>query len=89
MTPTEQVALWVEGKSVHNVERDECCPDFSCCGGKLAPLDVRKRFQQAHLEGDEATIMEFLMLFLGEMIANNVKTEVYVAGLISPEDKIQ
>lgn len=23
--------MWVRGHSEHNVEFDECCPDFSCC----------------------------------------------------------
>lgn len=35
MTPNEQLELWVRGKSVHNDERDECCPDFSCCSPEL------------------------------------------------------
>lgn len=35
MTPDEQLDLWVAGSSVHNKERDECCPDFSCCKPKL------------------------------------------------------
>jgi len=31
MKPNEQLAKWVNGESIHNKERDECCPDFSCC----------------------------------------------------------
>lgn len=30
-TVDEQLRLWLQGTSVHNVEFDECCPDFSCC----------------------------------------------------------
>jgi hypothetical protein len=27
----QQSEEWVNGKSVHNIVDDECCPDFSCC----------------------------------------------------------
>lgn len=40
MTAEDQVDLWVQGQSVHNPDRDECCPDFSCCRAHLAwPLE--------------------------------------------------
>ena len=29
-----QVFMWVQGNSLHNPIRDECCPDFSCCDPK-------------------------------------------------------
>ncbi|MFA7099980.1 MAG: hypothetical protein WC143_07865 [Eubacteriales bacterium] len=80
MKPDEQLELWVQGKSVHNDERDECCPDFSCCGGKLADEDTRKRFAKAFYEHDENTTMNMLMIFLGDMLKKIEGKKIYVAG---------
>jgi hypothetical protein len=81
MTPDEQLELWVQGKSVHNDELEECCPDFSCCGGDLADEDVRKRFAKAYHDHDEGTVMNMLMMFLGAMLKKQGSDEkVYVAG---------
>lgn len=78
MTPEEQVELWVNGTSVHNTERDECCPDFSCCKPELlAPAEVRKAFQLA----DEKTRYRFLMQFLGELINTIPDKRVHIAGM--------
>ena len=45
MTPDEQLGKWLAGDSVHNKERDECCPDFSCCRPKLKwPKEKRRLF---------------------------------------------
>ena len=42
---TEQLAEWLKGNSVHNVIRDECCPDFSCCAPDNAwPMEQRQLF---------------------------------------------
>ncbi len=66
MTCEEQIRLWVSGNSVHNDERDECCPDFSCCEPKLqASSSERLAFES----GDENKRHEMLMTFLGRMIA--------------------
>ncbi len=65
MTPTEQLELWVNGESVHNNERDECCPDFSCCNKKVnTPIEVRKKFQDLHQKGDEEGMWSMLSFFL-------------------------
>lgn len=77
MTPDEQLREWVAGNPIHNKERDECCPDFSCCTGKIAPLNVRKRFEKACNEGDEETKMEMLMMFLSNALSGK---NIYVAG---------
>lgn len=67
MTPEEQVTRWVAGELVHNEERDECCPDFSCCTPKLLqPVEVRKAFQAA----DERGRNKLLMTFLGELLVH-------------------
>ena len=78
-----QLALWVAGKSVHNPIRDECCPDFSCCGGKIAPVDVRKRFAKAVEENDEYVQMEMLGMFLGGAFSDE---NIYVAGTSIPSE---
>ena len=61
----KQLALWVEGESVHNDVRDECTPDFSCCTpALLQPRAVREAFAAA-AEGDR---MNMLGKFMGELL---------------------
>lgn len=80
MTSDEQLRLWVAGDSRHNVNRDECCPDFSCCNPDfLADLEVRERFAQAIREGDEKTKMSMIGMFLGNAMAAYGK-KVHIAG---------
>lgn len=70
--------MWVEGKSIHNKERKECCPDFSCCQPHLlAPEQERKAFLEAHRKGDEGTKMSMLYEFLGRAFSSD---KTYVAG---------
>ena len=46
MTDDEQISDWVAGNSRHNPDKDECCPDFSCCQTHYkAPLDERILFR--------------------------------------------
>lgn len=74
MTSEEQVKKWVKGKSIHNTERDECCPDFSCCQPELlAPFEVREKFQDS---GEEARF-GMLAHFLGAALAGE---NVHIAG---------
>ena len=65
-----QLTAWVKGESLHNSDRDECCPDFSCCNDYLAPVEERERFALAHKTGDEETVMNMLMMFLGASFAS-------------------
>lgn len=65
MKPEEQLDLWVSGKPVHNAERDECCPDFSCCRPHLlASEEERIAFKNA-TEGQRVGI---LAKFLGRLL---------------------
>jgi hypothetical protein len=65
MTSDEQLKEWVKGNSIHNPDRDECCPDFSCCDPELlAPEDERKRFA----EGNDELRMQMCMIFLQRII---------------------
>lgn len=77
MSPEEQLELWVAGDSQHNHTIGECCPDFSCCKGEIAPQDVRDRFYKAFKEDDEYVMHEMLMMFLGEAFKDK---KIYVAG---------
>ena len=82
MTPEHQLLLWRHGLSIHNRERNECCPDFSCCQPKLASsLACRRYFAEANLE----TQTSMLMGFLGAAVAfaavqSDKDVEVYIAG---------
>lgn len=79
MTPEEQLDLWVAGKPVHNPDRDECCPDFSCCNPELlADLDTRTVFKAANQKKRENMLFEFL----GKLLAANF-TEGEVHLLVS------
>lgn len=60
----EQLDQWVMGNPIHNNERDECCPDFSCCNGSMASEKERKRFAKAYYEGDEEVQFQMLIMFL-------------------------
>lgn len=69
MTPADQIENWVKGKSIHNIEKEECTPDFSCCTpALLAPLEVRVKFQKEFKNGNQAEIDKMLVMFLGRML---------------------
>lgn len=75
----EQLKKWEEGQSLHNEERGECCPDFSCCQPNLlAPSHERQAFAKAYREegSDSPIVQSMLMGFLTRMIGN----QTYVAG---------
>lgn len=78
MKVEEQLEEWVKGNSIHNEERDECCPDFSCCKPDLlADEETRKAFCRA----DAETRVSILGMFLGEAMALAGKNvHVSVAG---------
>ena len=49
MTWRQQLDSWVNGRSIHNPTRNECCPDFSCCQPSLRwPRPKRRRFAAAN-----------------------------------------
>lgn len=65
----KQLQAWVYGNPVHNKERDECTPDFSCCHPELlADLETRLKFEKAHYHRDHETTNEMLMEFLAKML---------------------
>lgn len=78
MLSDDQLRLWANGTSVHNAERDECCPDFSCCRPELLqPEKIRRAF----VEAGEGERFKLLGLFLSTAIASyKPETRVYIAG---------
>lgn len=74
----DQLAKWLDGVSEHNIARDECVPDFSCCEPHLlAPIAERRLF----CERPELR-MSLLMGFLGRALSG---TQAYVAGSVDGE----
>lgn len=83
MTPAYQLELWVQGISMHNTEADECCPDFSCCGGPLASFYERQTFQRLVQTDDTDTEWAMLHIFLGRLLAQEgMQDRVYIAGTV-------
>ena len=67
ITVEEQLDRWVNGDSVHNLSRGECCPDFSCCNPELqTPVEVRRKFAKAAPAERDAMLGKFL----GAMLKN-------------------
>jgi outer membrane biogenesis lipoprotein LolB len=80
MTPLEQLNLWVGGKSVHNQERNECVPDFSCCNVGVETLKENKiEFKNAYINGDDEKYMSMLWEFLSKAINMETDKKVYIA----------
>jgi hypothetical protein len=75
----EQLEKWVAGESIHNTERDECCPDFSCCNKNVnTPIEARRAFAKAYMEDNESLQHSMLGGFLGDALASE-EAKVYVA----------
>ena len=85
-----QLAEWLAGRPWHNpwspgadkaadpndTSEGECCPDFSCCNGNIAPYEVRKAF----VEADDKTRFRMLFGFLGNAIGQHTEAKVHLAG---------
>jgi len=74
LTVDAQLQLWVDGESVHNSTRDECCPDFSCCSPELL---ADKKTRMLFRDSTDEIRHSMLMGFLGELISDK---KVYIAG---------
>jgi hypothetical protein len=79
-----QIEEWVEGRSAHNLDRDECCPDFSCCTPELQASEAERRtFARYWREGNSMAMNEMLMMFLGKLIhQSGLEEEVHIAGQV-------
>lgn len=76
MKPEEQLVQWVLGNNVHNHERDECCPDFSCCQTRYKASDDERRLFRDRPELRDKMLMGFLVA----AFSTNSDKVVYVAG---------
>lgn len=77
MTTIEQLNQWVDGKSVHNPDRDECCPDFSCCNpALLSTEEERRNFKQAFDDNDDEILGAMLTIFLGRLLEHSESVDV-------------
>lgn len=75
-----QLNQWLNGISLHNPIRDECCPDFSCCnGGNMLSLKMREEFFDAFRADDAEKQWGILSMCLSMLIADTDK-DVYIAG---------
>lgn len=81
MTCDEQLAEWLKGNSIHNDDRDECCPDFSCCNPDSL-VDYRTR--KAFIDGDEKTRISMLGMFLGNAFSD---ANIHLVGFDDPGRK--
>ena len=80
MTPNEQLDHWIRGDSMHNHERDECCPDFSCCHPAGAwPTEKREEFARKYRAGED--VLPMLMGALADIVPDGV----HVAGTTPTE----
>ena len=85
MTPDEQLAEWLKGNSICPNDRDECCPDFSCCQPELL---ASKESRQAFINADEELRMTMLGMFLGNAMSKAAELKdlnVYIAGVDEPD----
>ena len=86
MKVIEQLNLWVDGKSTHNEELGECCPDFSCCNKEVnTPQEVKEIFRTAYLKNDQSLIYRLLMEFLSNALQGE---NVYIVGLEASRQEI-
>lgn len=87
MTADEQLAEWVKGNSQCPNDRDECCPDFSCCQPELL-ADEATRI--AFADATEETRFSMLGGFLGAAMEKAAEGKnVYIAGVDDPSSTRQ
>lgn len=87
MTPDEQLDLWLKGESVHNPDRDECCPDFSCCKPDLVASQAEKEaFVAAYKIGDEQSTTALLAGFAGALLRSmDPDATIKIVGIEVPD----
>jgi hypothetical protein len=81
MTPNEQLDFWIKGINIHNDERDECCPDFSCCQKKNHwSIEMRELFSKKYREEGEEAILPMLMMALGGLDFEDESIKIHTPG---------
>ena len=81
MTSDEQLNEWVNGNSIHNHERDECCPDFSCCQSHYKANESERTLFRDRPELRH----EMLMGFLSAALNVRADANIHVAGSVRGE----
>lgn len=78
---SNQLEEWVKGNPIHNIQDNECCPDFSCCNPEfIQPKEIRETFEEVCKKADKEVFnpehhpyydakMGMLMSFLGGAFA--------------------
>lgn len=59
-----QLRLWQQGQAFHNDIDNECCPDFSCCRGRMHMASQRLRDLFVLDPASRRAMME---MFIGEL----------------------
>lgn len=77
MTVDEQLEKWVNGESIHNDERDECCPDFSCCDPNLLTSEEERR---KFYESNEEIRLKMLHIFFARFLSSMECENIYIVG---------
>lgn len=85
MTREKQLRSWLKGKPRHNMETNECCPDFSCCIPECeATQEEKLTFCDAWVDKRYDIIDGMMMLFMSKMIiARDMDKEIYISGFVN------
>jgi len=70
MSRTNQLLLWVAGRSVHDKESDLCCPDHSCCNKIffISDVEIRSRYLKAYAQDDFTTVKNMYKMFVSRLM---------------------
>ena len=69
-------------------EGGECCPDFSCCGNKIWPVEKRIRFAELHRSGNREATMLMLMGAMSDLASTVAEDGVYIAGQLDDKQTL-
>ena len=86
MTREKQLSLWLKGQSVHNEERNECTPDFSCCIPSCeATLEDKLTFCDAWVERKSDIVSGMSVMFFSAMLVARGFDDVAVSACFLKE----
>lgn len=78
MTPLEQIEKWAAGESIHNPDRNECCPDFSCCFPELKWTNSTREQYLHHARKNDRGRLRMLLVSSLKTLASSIDREVKV-----------
>lgn len=77
MKKKQQLIEWYRGRSLHDFQREECCPDYSCCEPDLkATFEERRAFMIAWLCQDRPQVDHMLKLFATRLLTRRQESTV-------------